>query len=114
MDVDVIDGLPAIFSGIDHGPIASIQSLGAGYLSGYPVQMADQGAVFSACIGNGTDVLARHDKHVHRGLRIDVGKGVALVVLVDGLGRDTSLDDPAKEAAHFGFSLHESTDRFEM
>lgn len=108
MDVDVIDGLPAVFSGIDHRSIAPSQSFGASNLSGYPVQMSDEGAVLAASMCNGADVLTRNDQHVHRCLRIDIGKGVALVVLVYGLGRDTSLDDPAKEAAHFGFSLHES------
>jgi hypothetical protein len=107
--MDVIHSLAAVFTRVDHRSIASSQSFGASNLSCHPMQMADQGAVLPACMGNGGDVLTRQDKHVHRRLRIDVGKSVALFVLVDGLGRDTSIDDPAKEAAHFGFSLHESS-----
>jgi len=71
------------------------------------VKMADEEAVLLARMGNGRDVLTRNNEDVHRRLRIDICEGVALVVLVDGVGRDASFDDPAEEAAHFGFSLHE-------
>src|SRR5580704_5825917 len=62
--------------------------------------MTDQGLVLFGCMRNRGDVLARNDQHVHRRLRIDVGKSVALIVLVDGLGGNAPVDDPAKEAAH--------------
>jgi hypothetical protein len=100
MDVNVVDGLPAIFAGVDHGAIALCQPFGAGYFGGCPMKMADQGVVLVAGVGDGCDVLARNDKDVYRRLRIDVGEGVALVVLVEGFGRNTSIDDLAKETTH--------------
>jgi len=110
--MDVVDGLAAVLAGVDHGAIALRQSFGAGNLRGCPMKMADEGVVFLAGMGNRRDVFAWNDKDVYGRLRIDVGEGVALVVLVDGFGRDTSVDDPAEEAAHCGFSLHEPVPAF--
>ena len=45
-------------------------------------------------------MFARNDEDVHRGLGIDVGKSIALVILVDGFGRNASINDLAKDAAH--------------
>ena len=100
MDVDMVDGLSAIFAGVDYGAIALCQPFGAGYFGGCPMKMADQSVVLLISVGNRRNMLARNNKDVDRGLRIDVGKGVALVVLVDGFGRNTSIDDPAEEATH--------------
>lgn len=96
----MVDGLSAIFAGVDHGAIALCQPFGAGDLCGCPMKVADQGVVLVACMGNGRDVLARNDKDVYGRLRINVGEGVALFVLVDGFGRNTSIDDLAKETTH--------------
>jgi len=98
--MDVVNSLAAVFSGVDDGAIALGQSLAASNLRGHPVQMADQGAVLAGGMGNRGGVLARNNQHVYRRLRIDVGKSVALIVLIDGLGRDASFDDPAKETTH--------------
>ena len=46
-------------------------------------------------------------QYVHRGLGIDVGKGVAQLVLIDGGGGNTSLNDLAKEATHNANSVQE-------
>jgi hypothetical protein len=100
MDMDMIDGLSAIFAGVDYGAIALCQPFGAGYFGGCPMKMADQGVVLVAGVGDGCDVLARNDKDVYGRLRINVGEGVALFVLVDGFGRNTSIDDLAKETTH--------------
>src|ERR1700739_4453585 len=100
MDVDVVDRLVAVFAGIDHGAIAPCQSFGAGNLGCCPMQMAKQGNVFPACAGDGGNVLARNDEDVRRRLRIDVRKGVAEFILVDGLRRDASINDLAEEAVH--------------
>jgi hypothetical protein len=103
----MVDRLSAVSAGVDHGAIALRQSFGTRDLGSCPVKVADQGAMLLACMGNGRDVLTRNNEDVHRRLRIDVAEGVALLVLKYGVGRDASFDDPAKEAAHFGFSLHE-------
>ena len=58
--------------------------------------MADQGVVLLIGVGNRRNMLARNNEDVYGGLGIDVGKGVALVVLVDSLGWNASIDDPAE------------------
>jgi len=100
MDVNVVDGLSAIFAGIDHGAIALGQPFGAGYFGGCPMEMADQGVVLPISVGNRRNMLARNNEDVYGGMGIDVGKGVALVVLVDSLGWNASIDDPAEETTH--------------
>ncbi len=103
----MVDCLSTVFAGVDHGSIALRQSFGTRDLGGCPMKVADQGAMPLARMCNRLDVLTRNNEDMHRRLRIDVGEGVALVVLVNGLGRNASIDNLAEEAAHFGFSLHE-------
>jgi len=98
--MEMVDGLAAIVSGVDNGAVALGQPLAARNLRGHPMQVADQRSLLFGHISHRGDVLAWNDQHVHRRLRIDVGKSVALIVLVDGLGGNASFDDPAKEAAH--------------
>ena len=53
------------------------------------------------------DVLAGNHEEVRRRLGVDVKESDALVVLVDGLGGDGSIDDLAEGAIHSGTSLQE-------
>lgn len=96
----MVDGLSAIFAGVDYGAIALCQPFGACYFGSCPVKMTDQSIVLLISVGNRRNMLARNNKDVYGRLRVDVGKGVALVVLVDGFGRNTSIDDLAKETTH--------------
>jgi hypothetical protein len=100
MDVNMVDGLAAIFAGVDHGAVTLRESFGASYFGGCPMKMADQRVVFLACLGNGRNVQARNNEDVYGRLRIDVGEGITLIVLIDGFGRNTSIDDPAEKAIH--------------
>jgi hypothetical protein len=52
--------------------------------------------------------MARRYQNMHRSLRMDVGKRVALFVLVDGGGGYASVNDLAKKAAHNASSVQES------
>ena len=45
-------------------------------------------------------MFARNDQHVHGRLRMEVGKGVHLIILVDGRGWNLAFNDFAKDAAH--------------
>jgi hypothetical protein len=100
VDVDVVDGLATMISRIDDGAIALLQPFGAGNFCRNPVQMADQSIVLLPRMGDGRYVLAGNDKDVHRSLRIDVREGIAFVILIDGFGRDASIDDLAEDATH--------------
>jgi hypothetical protein len=100
VDVDVVHGLAAVFSGVDDSAIALRESLDARDLGSGPMQVAEQRVVLLLCVRNGGDVLSRDDKDVHRRLRLDVGEGVAVLILVDGFGGNTPVDDLAEYAAH--------------
>ncbi len=102
----MIDGLAAVCAGIDHCAVALGEAFGAGDLGGGPEQVAEQGAVAFVAVGDGDDVLAGRDEHVHGGLGVDVGEGVAELVLIDGGGGDGAFDDFAEEAIHGVTSVH--------
>ena len=50
-------------------------------------------------------MLARDDEHMDCGVRVNVGEGDALLVLVDAGGGDAFVDDLAEEAGHNWFSI---------
>lgn len=94
------DRLAAVVSGIDDGSVALAKSLAPRNLCSNPMQMADKRAMSMGQIGNRADVFTRNNQYVQRRLRVDVRKNVALIVLIDSLRRDPSVDNLAKEAAH--------------
>ena len=96
----MVDGLAAVGAGVDDYSIALGEAFGAGDLGCGPEEMAEEFFVVGVGFGEGDDVLARGDEDVDGGLGMDVGEGVALVVLVDGGGGDGAVDDLAEEAAH--------------
>ena len=97
VDVEMVHGLPAVFAGVDDGAIALGEALASGDLGGDPEQVAEEGArriFLTICHGN--DVLARGDEDVDRRLRVDVREGVAQIVLINGCGRNASVNDFAE------------------
>ena len=96
----MVYGLAAIFSRIDDCAIALRESFGARDFSSGPMQVAKQRIVLLPGMSDGGDVLPRDNKDVHRRLRLDVGEGVAVLILVDRFGGDTSIYDLAEYAAH--------------
>ena len=100
VEMEMVDSLATMLSGIDHSPIPVLEAFRPSDFGCGPMQIPDQGIVLLACVGDGSNVLAGNDKDVNGGLRIDVGEGIALVILIDGLGGDASIDDPAEDAAH--------------
>ena len=54
--------------------------------------LAHEFAIFGLHVHDGCDVALRHHEEVDRGLRGDVVEGEHVVVFVDFLGRDFSLD----------------------
>ena len=100
MNVKVLDRLTTVFSGVDHSAKSLRESFGTRDFSRSPMQMSNQRTVFSFRVRDRGNVLARNDQYVHRRLRFDVDKGVALIVLVNGLGWNAPIDNLAEEAAH--------------
>ena len=54
-----------------------------------------------------SDVFARHNQHMHRRLGINVGERVALLILINGSGRNAPFEDLAEDAIHSAFSVQE-------
>ena len=59
--------------------------------------LAHEFAIFRLHVHDGCDVALRHDQKVYRSLRGDVIEGEHIVVFVDFLGRDFTLDDFAEK-----------------
>jgi len=98
--MDVVDCLPAIFSRVNNGAVSLGESFRASDLCGGPLQMSEKMFVILFGVSDGGDVLPRDDKDVDGSLRPDVSEGVAVLILIDGFGGDTSVDDLAEYAAH--------------
>jgi len=100
VEMEMVHGLAAVFSGVDDNAVALGESLGLGDGGSGLEQMAEEGGLVRAGVVQGGEVLAGNDENVDGRLGMDVGEGVAEVVLMDGGGGDGSLSDLAEEAAH--------------
>lgn len=98
--MNMIDGLSSVLAGVHYGPVSAGQPFGASYLGGRPKQVPHHCAVILIGLGHGRNVLARNNENMDRRLRLDIRKRVTLVILVNGFGRDASINDPAEKAAH--------------
>jgi hypothetical protein len=107
MNVQVIDGLPAVVSRVDHHAVSLGKIVLAGQVRPNPQQVAKQGRVLLACFSQRNKMFAGRDQNVNWRLRIDIGKSVAFVILVDSRRRDASFNDLAEKAAHNGTSVQE-------
>jgi hypothetical protein len=105
VEVEVVYGLAAVFSCVDDYAIAVQEALLAGDFGCGCEQVAEQWAVCRSCFGQGCDVFAGHDEYVDRGLRVDIRKCVALLVGVDRLRGDGSVDYFAEKTVHDELSL---------
>src|SRR6185312_5984972 len=102
------NGLSSIGAGVDDYPVAAVQSLLPGDIGGGRKKMAEELLVFRGRVSQRSEMLLRDHEQVGRGLRVQVGKGEGVVVLVDAGGGDCSGGDFAEDAvgAH---GLHDTT-----
>jgi hypothetical protein len=107
--VDVVYRLATVRSCINDGAVSLRESFGACDFRSGPLQMTEEFLLWLLGVSDGGDVYSRDDKDVHGGLRLDIGEGVAVLILVDSFGRNGSVNDLAKDAVHdeestgFGF-----------
>lgn len=106
VDMEVIDGLAAVGTGVDDQPIAVVEVVDAGDLAGFGEQGTEQSGVGRQCMGVGRDVALGDEQDVYRGLRMDVGKGEGVAGLVKALGGDGARHDFAEEAVGRGLVWH--------
>ena len=102
MQMEMIDGLPAVPSSTDYGSVAIFEALGPRDLRSCPKQVSQQRLIFLCYLSERRDVLSGDDQHVGRSSRINVQESVALFILIDGLGWDGAGSDFAKQAFHNG------------
>jgi len=98
--VNVINGLSAIHTGIDHRAVPIGQPLGSSNLCCCPVQVAQQFPVFLLRVRDGRNMQSRHNQDVHRRLGLQVRESVTVIILVNGFRRDGTVNDLAEDAAH--------------
>jgi hypothetical protein len=107
MHMQMVDCLAAVFGRVDHYPISFKKLIVAGQICAHPEQMSEQCGVFFAGFGKRSQMFTRDNQDVNRRLGMDIGEGVAFVILVNGSRRDASFDDPAEKAAHNRISVQE-------
>jgi len=108
----MVDGLAAVGASVDDHAIALCESFRASNFSGCRKQVAEEREVTAVAVGEGRDVLTGNHEEVRRRLGVDVKECDALVVLMNRLRGDGSIDDLAEEAVHSGISLQELQERF--
>jgi hypothetical protein len=107
MEVEVIDGLASIFACVDDYAVALAEGFVARNFCRNPQEMTEERLVAFAGVRERGDVPARHHQQMDRRLRMNVGEGVTLVVLIDSGRGNASVNDLAKEAAHGETSVQE-------
>ncbi len=98
VQVDVLDGLAAVSSGIDDDAMAFWNVL-FGESGGDVEEMAEE---VGGDLGDVGKVVFGNDQEVGGGLGVDVREREGAVVLVEGLDGDFALGDLAEEAVGHG------------
>jgi hypothetical protein len=107
MHMQMIDRLPTVFACVDDHPIAFDEPPFTGQIRPDPQQMAKKRRMILSRFSKRNQMFARRNQNMNGRLRMNIGKGVAFVILVNGCRRDGSVDDFAEKAAHDGTSLQE-------
>ncbi len=100
MNVQMINGLSAILIGVDHQSVAiGGEAQLRSNLTGLHHQMPHDAFVVELMkLGHGLNGLFRNQKHVYRGLGLNVFKRQANIVFVNDVGRNFAVDDFCKNA----------------
>jgi hypothetical protein len=102
----MVHGLAAFHAGIHYDAVTVVKVLAPGDLCCRPQQVAEKSAIVLIGIVHGADVLAGNDENVYWRLGMNVGEGVANLILVNGGGGNGSFNDFAEHAAHGETSVH--------
>ncbi|HEY1308954.1 MAG TPA: hypothetical protein VGF24_35675 [Vicinamibacterales bacterium] len=98
MKMDVKNRLSRSAVGVEHCPVPTlVVAVLPGERRGGAVHGTDERVVTRGEIIERGDVFARDDQRVQRGLRVDVGDGDELIVLMQEFARDLTRDDFAEQ-----------------
>src|ERR1039458_7446812 len=107
VQVEVVNGLAAVRAGVYDNAVALGKLFDSCNLCRCRQQLTEHQCVTNLGVAERVDVLARHDEHMRWRLGMQVGEGVAELILVNRLGRDGSFNDFAEGATHSGTSVQE-------
>ena len=96
----MVDCLAAVFAGVDDHAVAFAEAFVAGDRGGSVQKMAEQIAVLNAGVVERGEMFTGNDENVDGRHRMNVGEGVAELVLIDGGGGDRTIGDFAEDAGH--------------
>jgi len=111
MHVEMVHGLATLFAVIDDNPVPIPEAVRTRNLSGGQQKMAEQCLVILSGRRKRIDVLAWRNQDMRGRLRVNIREGVALLILVNGLGWNRSFNDFAEEATHDVHSVQEAAQR---
>lgn len=97
--MDMMDRLSALVSGVDHGAVPSGQAFRARDVARQQQKLSQQTGLALVRRIEGSDVLPRDEKHVHRCLGGDVAESQDTLALVDHVGGNRAVDDLTEEAS---------------
>jgi hypothetical protein len=98
--MDVVDCLATVRTCINDGAVPLREPFRARDLRSGPLQVTEEFLLRLLGVSDGRYVFSRNDEDVHWRLRLHISKGIAVLILVDSLGRDGSVDDLAEDAVH--------------
>ena len=102
MDVQVEDGLACARADVEHGAVPVFDVALASDVSGGQMAASDQFSVLFLCFLQSGKMFFGNDKHVSRGLRLDVLKSEDVIVFIHFLRGNVTLNDAAKKAVGAG------------
>ncbi len=97
VDVEVGDGFAAVGAVVHHEAEAVIEVELVGDFGGDEEEVADEGLVGGGGLGEAGDGFFGDDEDVDGGLGVDVAKGVADIVLINGGAGDFAVNDALEE-----------------
>lgn len=89
----MIDRLLPIRATVEDGPVSSFQTLVGGQLLRDQHQVSYKWTIFWLQVIKGRNRAARNDEQVHRSLWINVAEGNTLVVLINDISWNISIND---------------------
>ena len=95
--MEVVDGLAAVWAGVEDDAIAVIEPGGARNFGGLGKQMAQQRRLRRLGLRQRRNVLPGNYQQMGGRLGAEIGEADTQLVLVDALGRDAAGDDLAEE-----------------
>ena len=98
--MDMVNCLATVGSRINDRAVPLGETLCARDLCGSPMKVAQQFPLILFRMCDGGNMLSGYYKNMHGCLRLNICKGVAMLILIDGFGRDASIHDLAKDATH--------------